>query len=60
MLRIRRLSPGGEMATRIPTIGGRNLQVVVAADVTARAGNIRVPVGQREIDRGRGVIDGCA
>ena len=60
MLWIRRLLPGGEMATCIATIGGRNLQVVVAADVTARAGDIRVSVGQRKIDGRRSVIDGRA
>ena len=58
--RIGRLLPGREMATRISAIGSRNLQVVVSAYVAARAGNIRVSGGQREIDGRRRVVDGCA
>ncbi len=60
MRRIGGLLPGGEMAARMSAIGGDNLQVVVTAHVAALAGNIRVPVRQREIDgRGR-VVDACA
>lgn len=60
MLGIGRLLPSREMATRVAAIRGLNLQVVVAPHVAIRAGNIGVAVGQREIDRRGGVIDGRA
>ena len=60
MLWIGGLLPGGEMAARMSAIGSRNLQVVVTAHVATRAGNIGVPVRQREIDGRRSVVDVCA
>ena len=60
MRRIARLLPGCEMAARVPAIGSRDLQVVVAAYVATLARNIRVAGGKREIDRRRRVVDGRA
>ena len=60
MLRIGGLLPRRKVATGMPAVGRYNLQIVVATNVATRAGNIRVPIRQREIDRGSGVIDGCA
>ena len=60
VLRIRGLLPGRQMATRMPAIGGCNLQVVVAAHVATCARNTCVSVGQREIDWRRSVVDACA
>jgi len=57
VLRIRGLLPGRQVATRMPAIGGCNLQVVVVAHVAVQAGNIRVSVRQRKTDWRRGVID---
>ena len=58
MLRIRRLLPRGEMATRMPAVCGGDLQVVVAADMATRARNIRVSVGEREVDGGSRMVYG--
>src|SRR5437588_12612947 len=56
MLRIVGLLPGGKVAARMPAVGRRNLQVEIIAHVATLAGNIRVPVCQREIDRRRSVV----
>ena len=60
VLRVAGLLPGGKVAARMSAVGRRNLQVVVSTHVATLAGNIRVPVGQREVDRRRGVVDACA
>jgi hypothetical protein len=56
---IRSLLPSGQVTLGISAIRGGDLQLVVPADVAVLARNIRVPVGQRKIDRRRGVIDPC-
>ena len=56
MLRVGRLLPRGKMATCIPAVRRRDLQIVVVAYMTVHAGNIRVPVRERKIDRGGGVV----
>lgn len=57
MLGVRRLLPRCKMASGVPAVGGGNLQIVVAADVTARTGNICMPVGERKVDRRSGVVE---
>ena len=57
MFGVRRLLPRCKMASRVPAVGGGNLQIVVAACVTARTGNISVPVGERKVDRRSGVVE---
>lgn len=58
VLRVGRLLPGREMASGVSAVRRSNLQIVVAADMTARARDIGVPIGQRKIDRWGGVVDG--
>ena len=60
VLRIGGLLPRCKVTTCMPAVRRRNLQIVIATNVATLAGNIRVPACQREIDRGRGVIEGCA
>jgi len=48
MDRIVGLLPGGQVAAGVPTIRGRNLQIVVVVDVALRALQIRVAIRQRE------------
>ena len=60
MLRICRLLPRRKMAACIPAIGCRNLQIVVTTYVTTGAGNIGMPVRQREADRGSRVVHGSS
>lgn len=57
MLRVCRLLPCREVAARVPAVGSGNLQVIVISNVTAQAGHIRVPIGQRETDRRSGVVN---
>lgn len=58
VLRVGRLLPRREMASRVSAVRRSNLQIVVVADMTARARDIGVPIGQRKIDRRGGVVDG--
>jgi len=60
MLGVRRLLPGCQMASGIPAVRGRDLQLVVPPNVTACTGNIGVPVGEREIDGRSRMVDGGA
>src|SRR5436305_15294001 len=60
MLRIVGLLPGGKVAARMPAVGRRNLQIVVSTDVATLAGNIRVPVRPRAIDRRGCVVYRCS
>ena len=60
VLRIRRLLPGGKMATRMPAVRRRNLQIVVVAYVAVHAGHICVAVRERKIDRRGRVVYGGA
>ena len=57
MFGVRRLLPRCKMASGIPAVRRRDLQIVVAAYVTARTGNICMPVGERKVDRRRGVVE---
>lgn len=57
MVRVRGLLPGREMAARVSAIRRRNLQIVVVADMAARARNIGVPIGQRKANRRGGMVD---
>jgi hypothetical protein len=57
------LSPGGEVATGISAIGGRNLEIVVVVDVAGGAGDVSVAVGEWKaggavIEDGAGPTDG--
>lgn len=54
------LLPGGQMALGVSAVGGCDLQTVVAAHMTARTGNVSVPIRQREIDRRGGMVYGGA
>ena len=58
MLGVRRLLPGGEMASGIPAVRGSDLQAIVAANVAIRTGNISVSVRKWEIDRRGGMVYG--
>ena len=58
VLRVGRLLPGREMASRVSAVRRSNLQIIVVADMTARARNIGVPVGQRKADRRGRMVDG--
>jgi hypothetical protein len=60
MLGVRGLLPRCQVAPGIPAVCRHDLQTVVVADVAIQTGNIGVPVGEREIDRGRGVVYGGA
>jgi hypothetical protein len=48
MNRVVRLLPGGEVASGVAAIGGRNLQVVVVVDVARLAWHVGMAVRQRE------------
>jgi len=51
MLRIGGLLPRRKVATRMPAVGRRNLQIVVTTDVAIGTGHIGMPVRQGEVDR---------
>jgi len=57
MLGVCRLLPGRQVASGISAVRGRDLQLVVPPNVTAFAGNIGVPVGEREIDGRSRMVD---
>ena len=48
------------MTSGMPAVCRRDLQIEVAAYVAIQTGHIRVPVGEREIDRWCGVVYGGA
>lgn len=48
--------PGGQVALRISAVRRCYLQTVVPAKMAIHAGNVGVPVSQRKIDWGRGVV----
>jgi len=57
--RVRRIVgplPGRQMATAVPAIGRRNLQVEIVIDVARLAGHVGMSTGERKADRRRGVI----
>ena len=60
MLGVRRLLPRCKMTSGMPAVCRRDLQIEVAAYVAIQTGHIRVPVGEREIDRRCGVVYGGA
>src|SRR5260370_33495902 len=60
MLGVCRLLPRCKMASGIPAVRCRDFQIEVAAHVAIQTGNICVPVREREVDGGRGVVYGGA
>lgn len=60
MLRIGRLLPRGKVAACVSAIGRHDLQIVVATHMATRAGNIRVSVREREVDRGSRMVHGSS
>jgi hypothetical protein len=60
MLGVRRLLPRCKMASGIPALRRRDLQIVVAPYMAIQTGNICVPIREWEIDRRRGVVYGGA
>jgi len=54
--RIVRLLPGGQVASRVSAIVGRDRQIVIVIDVASRTGDIRVAVGE---GKSRGGVVEC-
>jgi len=57
VFRIGGVLPGGQVALGVAAIGGNDLQIVVAADVTLLARYIGMAIGERKTNRRRGVVE---